>query len=257
VQHKEHPNYPRPVIWEALAEILFVMPDERPWTGNLFGEMIKKVQNEYPTLEPIMEFGFSDSVPTLPKQRFRFVSASGKVALQLSDNAFTVNFIGEYPGWKKLRETVATAWQSFFEVINPAFVYHTEIRYINRIPLSELLQSAEFWLSSNDFLPNAALKSKHPMLSRTEARLDEANLTKVTLVHLPPGDVQGGHGKYGALLYDINRIYLGRMPIGLEALLAKIEDLHEDIWNIFNTSVTSNLENCMKGEPEDNASNLR
>ena len=50
--NSNHPNYPNPIILEAICEIAFELPTNSVWNIEWFGEFYKHLQSDFPIFYP-------------------------------------------------------------------------------------------------------------------------------------------------------------------------------------------------------------
>ena len=248
----EHPRYPHSVVLEALAEVFFTLPSDKPWQPSFFGEFIKRVQPEFPTIEPVIDVGIRIGIgpggtdQALPLQRFRFHHATKPLVLQLSNISFSIHRLPPYPGWEVVCEDVNVAWKHFVDVLQPDTISRVNLRYINRIPFTEAMQRPSHWLNANEFLAPAVLESEPAFFSRVESRFDASNVCIVMLGYIPP-DENVPDAPFGAMLFDIDRVSEREISPEKENLLDEVNNLHKDVWNVFSSAKTASLERLMKG----------
>ena len=249
--HNPHPSYRNPTIAEALCEIHFSLPDGGPWKASLAGTFFKKVQNEFPEMEPATEIGLQFELGPQrighslfpPRQRTRFKHKDRPLILQLGPNVFTVNILPKYAGWDNMRKDVSAAWRKAKNVLNPERITKIGLRYINRVNFSEDSETPGEWFKTCDFLPAAALRSRGSFLSRVESQIDAKNHIIVTLAEGQSDDNEQKRG----IIFDIDRIIRKDIPSENKVLLAELDHLHEDIWEIFNAVQTERLKKHLEG----------
>jgi uncharacterized protein (TIGR04255 family) len=246
----EHPNYPHPTIVEALCELHFSRPGG--WEAKLPGELFKAIQVEYPVMEPGFQVGVQLQVGAAgieqrllpPAQRILFRHAERAVILQISENIFTVNVLAPYPGWSSMRADVLHAWRRTLEVLGEVSVPRIGLRYINRINRTSDEELPGDWLKPNDYTAPIVLQSKPGFLSRSEARLDEANQLLATVAYQEPAE----GSPHGALVFDIDRITTGVTSSAPDEIGSKIDRLHEEIWSVFSAARGERLERLLTGD---------
>lgn len=250
----EHPSYPNPTIAEALCEIHFVLPEESGWKPTLPGDLFKKIQHEYPDMEPVLEIGLELELSPqrighalLPsRQRMRFKHGSRPLLVQLAPNVFTVNVLSAYPGWQTMRQDVMHAWDQAKDVLKPAKVTRLGLRYINRVERHSESETPRNWLKAGDYIPAGVLESKGAFLSRVELQIDTHDRVIVTLAEMRADQATGPKG----ILLDIDRIVEKELSVRDDELLREMDRLHEHIWEIFYTSQGPLLTAHLKEHPK-------
>lgn len=246
-----HPSYRNPTIAEALCEIHFSLPDGESWKASLAGNLFKKVQNEFPEMEPTTEIGLQFELgpqrighPLLPpRQRTRFKHKDRPLMLQLGPNVFTVNVLPKYAGWGNMRKDVLGAWRQATNVLNPERITRIGLRYINKVNITEDNETPNEWFKASDYLPEAVLRSKGSFLSRVESQIDAENRIIVTLAEGQSDDKEHKRG----IIFDIDRILQKDIPIEDKVLLSEMDNLHEHVWEIFKTVQTERLKRHLEG----------
>ncbi len=245
-----HPSYANPIIAEAVCEIHFTLPDQSAWKPTLPSLFFKHIQSDYPEMEPVVEMALQLEVgpsqidqSALPRQRMRFKHASKPLMLQLGKNVFTVNILPKYPGWESMRRDVLGAWAQACSALSPSGVTRIGLRYINRIERSKPDEPPANWLLAGKYIPAGVLSSRSGFLSRVQSYLDKENRVLVTLAELQADEVS----KVPPLVLDIDRIVEKPLAIDEKSLAAVMDNLHEDIWQIFDSVKTPRLTKLLKG----------
>lgn len=246
-----HPSYPNPTIAEALCEVHFELQEGAEWKASLPGEFFKRIQDEYPEMEPIQEMGVQfEAKPSglaqriLPaRSRFRYKHKDKPILIQLAEKIITLNVLPRYPGWEVMVDRIADTWLQTSELLAPGRVNRIGLRYINRVPRESRDQRASEWFKTTDYIAPAVLRSGAGLLSRVEARLDPENRAIVTLGDqgASPSDTSG------AFILDIDRIVEKDLPVAVEGITAEATRLHEHVWNIFASAKTEKLERLLQG----------
>ena len=246
-----HPSYPNPTIAEALCEVHFELQEGAEWKASLPGELFKRLQDDYPEMEPIQELGVQfEAVPAglaqrilSPRQRFRYKHKEEPVLVQLAEKIVTINVLPKYPGWDVMVARIADIWLRTSDLISPRMVRRIGLRYINRVVKGSADQKSAQWFKTTDYIPPAVLRSAAGFLSRVEARLDSENRVIVTL-----GD-QGTSSSeaHGAFVLDIDRIVEKDLSVKVEDITTEATRLHDDVWDIFASAKTERLERLLRG----------
>ena len=240
-----HPSYPHPTIAEALCEIHFRLPADKPWRPALIGEFFKAIQEQFPEMEPVQELGLQVEVGSggvsqrvlPPRSRVRFKHRDRPLILQLVEGTLTVNLLPRYPGWEQMRQDVIEAWKRAIETLHARAIWRIGLRYINRIPRQSEPERPGDWLRPTDFIPAGVLGSAQGFLARNEVQLDKENRIIVTLGDQPPD----GEAPWGAIVLDIDRILERDLSTDEALLLREIDALHDDVWRLFSNAQTERL----------------
>jgi uncharacterized protein (TIGR04255 family) len=242
-----HPRYPEPTIAEALCEIYFALPPERRWKPSLPGAFFKRIQDEYPEIEPVQQPDLRiDLVQRRvlpPQQRIRFTHTTHSRLIQLSEDIITVNILAPYPGWETMSEVVLDTWRKAREVLEPSAITRIGLRYINRIKRLSDEDRPGDWLRATDYIPPGVLSSLPGFLLRVEVHQDNQNRLIVTV----GSDVSDSAGEFGAVIFDIDRIVEREMPPEEQLLVQEMNRLHEDIWKTFAEAKTDKLTRLLEG----------
>lgn len=247
----KHPNYTYPQLVEVLCEIHYSISKENPWKPTAPGLLFKRVQADYPELEPINEQGIiltigPDGVPTQqvapPKIKFKLSHGTKPFLVQISPITFTLNALSPYPGWKQFKAELSARWADFVETVKPAAVTRVGLRYINRIKRLKTDETPGFWFTESPYIANAALQSGRGFLSRLETRIAPEDRLLVTLAHDQNPDPTAPQG---TILLDIDRIVEKKFEPTWKALETETEKLHESAWDVFEQLRGPNLETLL------------
>jgi len=246
-----HPSFKNPSITEAVCEIHFRLADDEHWSHSLFGEFFKRIQDEYPSMEPGTEVGLEIEVGPHgfgqkvlpPRQKMRFRHADRPLVIQLAQGILTINVMKPYPGWHRMQEDVIGAWTKARETFRPSAITRVGLRYINRIEREDPEEAAQEWLRPGEYLPPGVLRSNRGFFLRVEAHLDPSNRLIVTL----GDDRSASAGDHGAIVFDIDRIVNEEVSTTADALRGKTTALHEDVWQVFSESLTDRLRQRLEG----------
>jgi uncharacterized protein (TIGR04255 family) len=247
-----HLRYPRPTIVEALCEIHFRPPEGQEWSAGLTGRFFRRVQDEFPELEPDQVIGVDVMIGpegreqrTLrPRLRTRFRHRARPLLLQLSEHIFTVNVLAPYPGWQQVRDDVLSAWAHLLAELTPTAITRVGLRYINRLPRSSDNERATDWLIPSQYFAPGALEALPGSSSRVEAWLSEEAQLVIALGY-QPSDNDLAHG---AIILDLDRIDHREMVASPDALGVAADALHNDIWQAFASAKGERLERYLRGD---------
>jgi uncharacterized protein (TIGR04255 family) len=246
-----HPSYPNPTIQEAICEIHFRLQEGASWNANWYGEFFKRVEKEFPTLQPVAPSAFrihigpgrEVPVPQAAPQVMRYQHTARPLLLQLSEGRIVVNTLPRYAGWAQMSKDIAYAWENTCELINPSNVTRIGLRYINRIERSTADEKLEAWLVPNEYIPSKALASEPGFFVRVQVRLDNSNRINITVAdEEPPPE------SYGGFVIDIDRICEQEISTDSNHLLDEANQLHEDVWEVFRSAKGERLEKLLQGD---------
>jgi uncharacterized protein (TIGR04255 family) len=239
------------VIAEALCEVHFDLPIEKPWNASLFGEFYKIVQSEYPEMEPLQGVGLQLEIGPQglgqrlvpPPQRMRFRHAERPLLLQLDATTLIVNILAPYPGWDTVVGDVMSAWNRLRQVLSPSAITRVGLRYINRIERSSAEERPGEWIRPNEHVASGVLGSSAGFLSRAEVSSSEHDTVIVTLGDQPDESTDG----WGAIIFDIDRISQRQLSPREANLRQEVDRLHEEVWQIFASAKSEQLDAVLQG----------
>jgi uncharacterized protein (TIGR04255 family) len=245
-----HPSYPHPTIQEALCEIHFGLPEGVRWDAAAFSDLFRRIECEFPVLEPAYQLGFRlqvganvvDQAFVPPQQRMRYKHRSRNLLLQLSDGVFTVNELPTYPGWEQVSADIVGAWAEAREVTRATSISRIGLRYINSIEREHPEELPSEWLAASEYIPAAVLRSLPGFLLRLQTHTDPQSRRIVTV-----GESAGAPGGSQAIVFDIDCIAEGELDSGDRTVREMISHLHDAVWEIFSASITPRLEAQLRG----------
>ena len=244
-----HEKYSNDVIQEAIFELRLKTNEEITWDSKMTGRIYAALGiDDFPGMEPVSQFGFEFKVGESgqPEQRLihnppitRFSNEDSTKMVQVSPVLFSYNAVRSYPGWETMQTEMLRHWAVLSEIVAPASVARIGLRYINRIPLGDFPIS--HWLKANDYLPNGILSSQIGSKYRVERHIQRGSRIDVGLITSLDENSD-------VIIFDIDRLedYEG-LPTNNE-LLSITRTLHEEVWTVFDSSKTDNLERFMNEE---------
>ncbi len=238
-------KYKNPVLNQVICEIHFSIGQSQ-WDAAFPGKFLNLISDKFPNIEPggemPVEFKVSAQgsiTPTVKPyiQKFKYFNQDKSVCYILSDQCiFGLAFLkNEDYTWEKFKQSLEEGWDKIKQCINVTSVKRIGLRYINRIPHNSTDFSISQWLNiQSDYIPKNILHSKSSFLFQSEAEM-EPGVLKVTLANPEPNYI----------LFDLDRITLEELNIDNQ-LFSKIEKLHSDIRQVFDTSITNTLKASME-----------
>lgn len=247
-----HPSYPNPTVVEAACDVRFRLSENNPWKPTTVGEFFLGINREFPDMEPLqtmdIEFqigpsGFSHKVvPTAMNARFK--NPDGKRLINLGEGAVSASILKPYSGWESMKQHVQYTWEHTHAILGPTTVTRVGLRYINVIPLNDPNEPAAVWLLANDFIPKSLVQSKRGILFRSDFQLDEHNRMIIQLADRIPDETWPN----GSIVFDIDRIReVDGTDMDVARLLGLCDSLHDDVWNIFDSSLTKQYRQFLEG----------
>ncbi|MBP1297478.1 uncharacterized protein (TIGR04255 family) [Bradyrhizobium elkanii] len=246
-----HPTYPNPTIVQVACEITFASQSDVRLTAGL---LFPSFASEFPEIAPIaggtiqLVMGQPSFAPEAPPQQppaaaFRFSTESDARFVQLSKNNFIYQTHEAYPGWADYRAKLLELWAKSSVLLAPTAIVKLGLRYINRIPKTGQHKALVDWLQTTPDVPGALLTSKEHFLGRVESSPAPSHLRLVTVANAVPTP----DAPEGAIIFDIDRIATEQLPVSAAAISEKLDVLHEDIWNSFNTASSPLLKAYLSG----------
>ena len=253
MQVDAHPQYPNPIIQEAVCQIGFHLKEGTEWNSLWFGKFFDAVKVEFPNLQP---FGAPDTInismvgssrpnvnQTPATQVMRYVSERSTI-IQLSDSSVTINVLPKYAGWNQMSEDIRYAWSKVMDVVKPHEISSIGLRYINRFEREKSDETLRDWIVPTDYVPQAILNSlPRRVLSHVQAQIDLDNAIKVVV-----GEVISETDSLNAFVFDIDRIFKRDSAPDLELVARETLRLHDDIWEVFKNAKGEKLEKLLNGE---------
>ena len=249
-----HPTYPNPTIIQVTCEIAFTpQTEDRLSAGSLYPIFA----SEFPEISPIgmgtlqfilgpQPFAPEPAVQPQNATAFRFSTSSGLRFVQVSKAGFVYQTNEPYTGWANFSATLLELWEKSSAAIRPGPVVKVGLRYVNRIPKSDVHPSAGDWLRVTSDVPEAILTSKEHFLGRIESSPAPAHLRLVTVLNaMPTPDCPAG-----AVVFDIDRVSTEQFETSTAAISEKLDILHEDVWNAFNSAATDLLKTYLSGKSQ-------
>lgn len=246
------PTYPNPTITEAVCDIHFRLSSSSDWKPSSPGELFRRIYDEYPEMEPILEMGLQfelgpqgTGTKVAPqRQRVRFKHKNRPLVLQLAEDSMSLSTLAPYQGWQVMQNDVLNAWQNVENVVQPELITRVGLRYINRIQKTDEQEKPYSWLKANDYIPDGILRSDIGFLLRVETHLNKENVLIITLGDTKPDK----DAQFGTIIFDIDRIIEGDIVPQHLFLRQEIERLHSAVWDIFSSARSKKLEDFLQGE---------
>jgi uncharacterized protein (TIGR04255 family) len=249
-----HPRFPNPTIAQATCEISFRRDLEAKLSS---AELYKLLVDDFPEIQAVGSMALQIIIgsapqpapsppPGVPAPTFRFATSSNDQFVQISDVSFVYQTTARYPGWDLLKASILDLWTKLLPAVRPDGVTKVGLRYINRIPKDVSHPYIGDWLRASDYIPRVLLSSRRHFLARIEASPSDDGLLLITVAEQAPAD----NAPHGAVVLDIDRMRAKSIASDPTEVGAVLEDLHEEIWDVFWSSRTSALEEKLNATVE-------
>jgi uncharacterized protein (TIGR04255 family) len=250
-----HPTFRHPTISEVVCEIAFERASSQRISASALYELLRSTFPEIQSVgnmtvqivlaqAPAPQPAFAS--PGLPAPAFRFANATGDEYVQVSENNFVYDATRSYRGWASVKGSILSAWQTVLPLIATSRITKIGLRYINRITKDERRPHLSDWLCPTDDLPSRLVASRGHFFARIESSPADSELKVITLAQ----QVADATAPHGAILFDLDRVSMTARAA--DEISQTLENLHEDVWDVFWPARTAALESKLKGE-EDNA----
>jgi uncharacterized protein (TIGR04255 family) len=253
-----HPTYAKPTIVEATCEIAFVGETPEPLTSRALYPLYS---DEFPEIAPIggamsLQVIFQQIggvSPTLPVNQaratnvagFKFSTATGDRFVQMTKSTFQYSLVGApYSGWIDFKGKLVDLWSKSQSNLKPQKIVKMGLRYINRIAKEANHPHLADWLRASEDMPAALINSKGHFLARIETMPAPNNLKLVTVADSEPDATFVN----GAIVLDIDRVCTESFEVSDTKVNDQLENLHNDVWDVFANAKTSLLDSRLNGE---------
>lgn len=236
-----NPKYPNPTIVEALCELHF----EQSGGSEVFDiskplDFYSAVGASFPHLktasDKIVEVVSGSAGQTgfreIFNQRLQFFSEDQKSLIQLGEGGsiLTYNVLKPYPGWETMLGVLEKHWTPMCDVIKPKAIKQIGLRYINRVDFFDAETKLSYWLKPNKYLPEALIASAEPFEYRSSLRIEDHRDVVININSSKRPEI--------GFVFDIDVIWRNSIGIDLTDLKKVLTTLHDDEWEVFNSSIT-------------------
>ncbi len=246
-----HPTYPNPTIIQVTCEIAFASSDDVKLSAGMLYPIFA---NEFPEVQPVANltlqvvFAQSGMAPEMPQAQnptaaYRFTTADGRRFVQVSKTNFIYQSNDAYLGWADFQTKLFDLWDKVSPQLKPLGIEKIGLRYINRIPMSEVYPHLSYWLRPTENLPGSLLNSHAHFLARIESSPMVNHLRLVTIAK----EQATPEAPFGGIFFDIDRVSQDKIAADNRAILEKLEFLHEDSWKTFDDACSDIFKRRLSG----------
>jgi uncharacterized protein (TIGR04255 family) len=170
--------------------------------------------------------GLAQQGELLMKTGMRYHSNTSPLIIHLFEYMLTINILPKYPGWDEASKSILKYCNECFDVIKPEKIKHIKLRYINKITKKNEKEELRIWLKPNDYIPKHTLIASDISYNFSFSK-NENNKSLIALKSIDNKNV----------LFDINCTRYGDINLEKNTLSEVINNLHENIKNIFSISI--------------------
>lgn len=240
---KKHPHYPNPTIVEAIIEIRFSKSLENIDNEKLefiFGSKYTLKKDELVTyIASFNPTGMSLKHDKSGQIRLK-LTLGEQIFVQIFPDRFSFHWVGEYPGWDKFHGDFEHFLKQLFKALPNVLGQQIGIRFINKLEQKTFDQNVGFWLKSSPNFPDNLRTAKNDYFYRCKWPLKIDSWAQVSIAEAEMND------SFRPLMFDIDVIQQIEKPLKLDTTLSKLTvELHEEIYNIFESSISSNYKKIL------------
>lgn len=243
----EHPQYPSPVVIEAICDIVFRTPE---WNPDVVGKYYTSVSEKFPIIEAsplpsmtmVLHIGQPDSPPPPTPMLYRYKSTDSSKLIQLTQERLVINLLGNYAGWENFKKEIQYALSNLSPLLPGAEIRRIGLRYVNRFERNgeEALSN---WLKPTAYIPQSVLTSQTKFFSQIQVRPSEHSWVNIVITTSDPPQSPAP-----SFIFDIDCAVEQTALLDVTEIINETETLHESVWNIFSEAKTERLERLLKGE---------
>jgi uncharacterized protein (TIGR04255 family) len=230
-------QYRKASIVEAVCE--FRLPNETPWDLTIPGLIYEKLKNDFPQRQPvstqsieIVSTGSETHQKLRNEDQIQLSSSGGEAFIRIGERVLNISVREPYPGWERMKETIAKAFEALKEVIELSSINRIGVRYINRfiIPKSELNTGDYF-----TYKPTWQYKNKaNSLMARCTFSFDEGKEACTAII----SDIATGTENQSGFVLDFDYYNVQTNPIPSDKAFEWIEKAHTNIEILFEESIT-------------------
>ncbi|QGP79987.1 TIGR04255 family protein [Sphingobium sp. CAP-1] len=229
-------SYQAPPIIEAVIQMIFAEPLSDAQQRKLARKLKKNYANVSPTAQITSRFDpVSVNLDIMKEEQERFSSADQADILILMQVGLTWSRLAPYQGWDAFIARVRADLDLIYDVLGVRKLARMGVRYINRldVPIVDGVASYEHYIAINISLP-----TEIPVVEQYGWRLERHLADKGALVILQSASgVQEVPGT-NAFLLDIDVICTVDLPLKLDAIFTKLEDMRQIKNDHFEMAIT-------------------
>lgn len=234
-------KYQKSPIIEAICEFRFDKTTN--WDMALPGLIYKEVEAEFPKRKPVKHFEINltageDLIERRYNQfeRVNFFSKDDKAFIQIGKDHVSIHQFEPYESWAKFLPKIKTGFDSYRSVVKPDNPIRIGLRYINLIHISELTFDIKKYF---DIYPHFS-KNFPEDFTFFSIKVDFPYEEKGDLLQLRLKSARSRKENHSAILLDLDYGTTQPKNVVLEQVLNWLQQAHENVYRIFEASITDN-----------------
>lgn len=241
--------YENPPLIEALCEFKFDSNKEWDWTipGLLYDKIKENFPNKKQQEAFVINLEHKENTKNMMTQvregtqtdRIIFSNENNNSLIQVKPNVFTINLLKYYPGWEEFKKIINKYLKLYIKVAQPTKINRIGLRYINRFNQIDLNQNS----ISHYFKINPSMLEGY-QIGNFFVR-NEIIYNKIDSILICNMGSQNDGGNY--IFLDFDFITQNSEYIRFENYQEWLEKAHENIEDVFNSSITNKLKNFFRG----------
>lgn len=249
MKRNSHKQYKNPTIIEAIIEVRFAKKIEKNDHQNLekvLGSKYTCKKDELVTYTA--QFNPSELALQHDKSgeiRLKF-TLKDQIFVQVYPDRLSYHWVGKYPGW----DTFQSEFHRFSKHLNNALPeikgQQVGVRFINKLDQKKTKQKVGFWLKSSPNYSKCILVTHSGYFYRCRWSLKSDRWAQVCIA-----EAELTKEDYKPLIFDIDVIQHIPKFLKIESSLIDLaSDLHDEIYKIFNSSISSNYKRVLNRKQE-------
>lgn len=239
----KHVHYPNPTIIEAVIEIRLDKPlihKDNEKIETTFGAKYSLEKDEIIIYTASINPGGMSLHHDKPGQMRLKLTIGEQIFVQVYPDRFSFHWVGKYPGWNKFLDKSEHFWKQLCKALPKITFRQIGIRFINKLCEKTVDQKLGYWLKASPNYPKNILSVQTDYFYKCKWPLNSDRFAQICIAEAEITENQK------PLIFDIDVILQVNKPLKIESALTEIaQDLHNDVYNIFESSVSSNYKKVL------------
>ena len=263
IRGSDHIVYPNPALREATVFIGFSSSLEKQKFETIFADFHELIGTDdypffFPSLDQVTSVGTSAGIGEgrSLKTSIRYRSQYSDMEIGFDGFSLAVSVISTYKGWESLQENFLNIWAKTKELTVPERVTSIGLRYSNHIYKRGENENLSDWLVPSTYVPMAVLQKTtgESNAAITYWRSVKPLTSEYTALVFGASNADKEKSIPGSFHFEINCFRFFDSEQNSETLLEQdrlrecVNEIHEEVWNIFSASKDEALERLLQGE---------